>query len=58
MVCVNNYFKKKEQIAPFSVLFHALVFLYRFGRDGGRGFRAVAYLRVGGGRAYRAPRLA
>ena len=49
---------KKEQIAPFSVLFHALVFLYRCGRDGGHGFRAVAYLRVGGGRAYRAPRLA
>ena len=40
------------------ILLHALILLDRLGRDSGRGLCAIAYLRVGRGRADRAPCLA
>ena len=40
------------------IFLHALILFHGLRGNRGRGFRAVAYLRVGRGRANRAPRFA
>ena len=54
----GRYERKRPNGRLQSLLFHALILFDRFGRDRGRGFRAVAYLRVGGGGGDRPPCLA
>ena len=52
---MNGTIRRKRPEGRFLLLLHALILLHGFRGDSGRGFRAIANLRVGGGRADGAP---
>ena len=61
MSCARDFCEREdgERAAPrLLILFDPLILFHGFRGNSGRSFGAVAYLRVGRGRADRAPRLA